>query len=280
MGLFDRRRAPAGGQSRFTGAPAAPIRHPFVPVPDVDAGGPELDEVMRAHLERLTAAAETDVDSLTTEQFDAALTTRLVARDRLHGTGLGFSYTVPFTEHIDEVLTLDLPTTVVTLPDSRIAATRRQLHTLVDIGRANLVREMEAADVRAVRLGSPRHSVTALVGDSPYTGSFARFLLDAVDRWLPEADLHGGIVFAVPHRHAVLLKTCATPAEARDALELVPVYAAEMYADGAGPVTPHVYHWYHREVSCLTHEREDGSLELRTTPLLDGILGRSRRRAG
>ncbi|MGG5258565.1 hypothetical protein [Phycicoccus avicenniae] len=275
MGLFDRWRAPAGGSAQST---TTAIRRPLLPVPDVD--GPEIDEAVRAHLERLTAAAETDVDSLTPEQFDAALTSRLVARDRLQSTGLGFSYVVPFTDHIDEVLTLDLPTTVVTLPDSRLAATRRYVPTLMGIGRSNLVRQMEAADVEHVRLGSGRRSVSALVGDSPYTASFARFLLDAVDRWMPRADLHGGIVFAVPNRHSIVLQTCATAAETRLALELVPEQAAEMFDDGVGPVSPHVYHWYHREITCLTEDAGDGSLLVRPTPLLEGMMGRGGRRAG
>ncbi len=279
MGLFDRWRAPAGGSAQFTGN-TLPVRRPLVPVPDVDADGPSLDEEVRRHLERLTAAAETDVDSLTSEQFDAALTTRLVARDRLHATGLGFSYVVPFTDHIDEVLTLDLPTTVVTLPDSRLAATRRHLPTLVDVGRANLVRLMETTEVEAVRLGSGRRRTTALVGDSPYTASFARFLVDAVDRWMPGADLHNGIVFSVPHRHAIILQTCATPAEARLALDLVPEQTAEMYTDGVGPVAPHVYHWYHREITCLTEEQPDGSLRVHPSPVLEGMLARTSRRAG
>jgi hypothetical protein len=274
MGLFDRWRAPAGGSAQST-TTSPSVRRPLLPVPDVDADGASLDEAVRAHLERLTAAAETDVDSLTVEQFDAALTSRLVARDRLHGTGLGFSYVVPFTDHIDEVLTLDLPTTVVTLPDSRLAATRRTMSTLMEIGRSNLVREMDTADVEVVRLGSGRRTVTALVSDSAYTASFARFLMEAVARWMPKADLHGGIVFAMPHRHAIVLQTCATPAETRLALELVPAFAAEMYDDGTGPVSPHVYHWYHREITCLTEEQEDGSLEVRPTPLLEGMLGRS-----
>jgi hypothetical protein len=41
-----------------------------------------------------------------------------------------------------------------------------------------------------------------------------------------------------------------------------------------------VYHWYHREISCLTTEVEDGSLVLTTTPLIDSMLGRSSRQAG
>ncbi len=279
MGLFDRWRAPAGGSAQLTGN-TRPVRRPLVPVPDVDDDATSLDEAVREHLERLTAAAETDVDSLTPEQFDAALTSRLVARDRLHATGLGFSYVVPFTDHVDEVLTLDLPTTVVTLPDSRLTATRRYLPNLVDVGRANLVRQMETAEVRAVRLGSGRRTCTALVSDSPYTASFARFLVDAVDRWMPGADLHGGIVFSIPHRHAIVLQTCATPAEARLALDVVPEHTAEMHADGVGPVTPHVYHWYHREITSLTQEQADGSLEVHPSPLLHGMLTRTRRRAG
>lgn len=273
MGLFDRWRAPAGGSAQSTTAPS--VRRPLLPVPDVDADGASLDEAVRAHLERLTAAAETDVDSLTTEQFDAALTSRLVARDRLHATGLGFSYALPFTEDLDEVLTLDLPTTVVTLPDSRLAATRRSVATLMEVGRTNLRREMDTADVEVVRLGSGRRTVSALVSDSAYTASFARFLVEAVTRWMPGADLHGGIVFAVPHRHAIVLQTCASAAETRLALDLVPTLAAQMYADGTGPVSPHVHHWYHREITRLTEEQEDGTLVVHPTPLLEGMLGRS-----
>ncbi len=278
MGLFDRWRSLAGGAATVPGT-TSPVRHPLAPVPDLDSD-PAIDAAARAHLERLTAAAETDIDSMSPERFDAALTSRLVARDRLHATGLGFQYVMPFTEHVDEVLTLDLPLSVVTLPESRVVATRRHLWSLMEIARANLLEELQTADVERIRLGRPRHSVSALVGDSPYTSSFARFLPEAIERWLPGADLSGGVVFAMPHRNALVLQPCSTPAEARAALELVPAHAAEMYADGAGPVTPHVYHWYHREITCLTEELPDGTLAVGSTPVLDAMLSRGRRRAG
>ncbi|QKE84270.1 hypothetical protein [Arthrobacter sp. NEB 688] len=278
MGLFDRWRTPAGGTVMVSGA-TAPLRHPLAPVPDVDSDV-ELDAAVRAHLERLTAAAETDVDALTQEQFDGALTARLVSRERVHATGLGFQYALPFTEHVEEVLTLDLPTSIVTLPQARVLATRRSLSSLMEIARANLLRRMDDADVERIRLGSARHSVTALVGDSPYTSSFARFLPAMLERWAPGSDLSGGVVFAMPHRHAMVFQTCTSAAEVRDALELVPAHAAEMYADAAGPVTPHAYHWYHREITCLTEELADGRLAVSSTPLLESVLSRGRRRAG
>ena len=124
-----------------------------------------------------------------------------------------------------------------------------------------------------------RHRVTAVFGDSPYTASFARFLSEGVSRWAPAADQHAGIVFALPHRHAIVFKTCGDAQQTRDALDLVPMHADSLHTEELSPVSPHVYHWYNRQISCLTTQNEDGSLTLRTTPVLESMLG-ARRQAG
>ena len=117
------------------------------------------------------------------------------------------------------------------------------------------------------------------MGDSPYTGSFARFLNEAVSRWLPDLDDRNGFVFAVPYRHAVLLQPCSTAAEVRDALELVPDYAQRMHAEGVSPVSVHTYHWLGRQITCLTTEEDDGTIDVQPTEVLEQVLG-LRRRAG
>ena len=78
------------------------------------------------------------------------------------------------------------PAIDVRLDWERTIAYRRHLWSLMEIARANLLEELRTADVERIRLGRPRHSVSALVGDSPYTSSFARFLPEAIERWLRE----------------------------------------------------------------------------------------------
>src|SRR5829696_6463387 len=141
MGLFDR--------FRTSSSPAAEISSPETvvrteqthirAVPDVDDGTSDFEDSVREHLERLTAAADSDIASLSPAEFDAALTSRLVGAERIQSTGLGFSYASHFADHIHEVLSLDLPTAVVTLPDSRIVETGRRVPSLVNKGRTNLL---------------------------------------------------------------------------------------------------------------------------------------------
>ncbi len=280
MGLFDRWIAPARRGSAMTEDDLRPTSRPVSPVPDIDSDTGMLDQAVREHLARLTAAAETDVESLSHEEFDAALTSRLVGAERMQSTGLGFDYATHFADHVDEVLTLDLPTAVVTLPDSRVDETGRRLSSLVDRGRTNLLHQLETSPVDVERVGDGPRSAWTVTGPSPYTASFARFLNDAVYRWLPDADTHNGIVFAMPHRHALVIQTCATASQARDALEFVPSLAQSMYHEDPGALSRHTYHWLDRQVTCLTEEDGNGGLTIRPTPFLENLVGFSGRRAG
>ncbi|MGL5911843.1 MAG: hypothetical protein ACRCZP_17705, partial [Phycicoccus sp.] len=220
-----------------------------------------------------------DVDVLTPEEFDSALTARLVGTDRIQDPARGFDYANWFSDGIHEVLSLDLPSAVVMLPESRLTETGHRVPALVERGRQNLATLAVTSPVDVERVGDGGGSVYALIGDSPYTASFARFLDLVVRRLLPRADAEGGFVFAVPYRHAIVIQPCSTAQQTRDAIELVPPYAQALHADGSGPLSPHTFHWLDRRITRLTEERADGSLELATTPFLDHLLG-TRRDAG
>lgn len=281
MGLFDRWRLPQDHEESpappsVPAEPDTPVRH----VPDVDDDSGELSASVREHLERLTAAADADIASLDPGAFDAALTSRLVGAERIQSTGLGFTYATRFADHVHEVLTLDLPSAVVTLPDSRIADSGRRLPSLVNRGRSNLMALVENTPVDVEHVTEGGRGLYTVMSDSPYTASFARFLTMAAQRWLPQADPVNGWVFALPYRHALVLQPCATAADVRDALELVPAWAQRMHADGVSPISVHTYHWVDRQITCLTTEEEDGSLSVHPSPLLEQVLGYSPRVAG
>lgn len=281
MGLFDRwkpsqDRAESPALPDVPAEPAAPIRL----VPDVDDDTGPLSVSVREHLERLTATADSDIASLDPGAFDAALTARLVGAERIQSTGLGFGYATRFAEHIHEVLTLDLPSAVVTLPDSRIAETGRRVPSLVNKGRSNLMALLEHTPVEVEHVTEGGRGLYTVMGDSPYTASFARFLTVAAQQWLPHADPVNGWVFALPYRHALVLQPCATAADVRDALELVPAWAQRMHTDGVSPVSVHTYHWVDRQITCLTTEQDDGSLSVHPSPLLEQVLGYAPRVAG
>ncbi len=278
MGLFDRFKAPrtqedAAPSSGLPEARTMPARH----VPDLDDEPGPFSDSVREHLERLTAAADADIASLDPGAFDAALTSRLVGAERIHSTGLGFSYASRFADHVHEVLTLDLPSAVVTLPDSRIAESGRRLPSLINRGRTNLLELLETAPVDVDRVTEGRRGLWTIIGDTPYTASFARFLNDAAHRWLPDVDDRNGWVFALPYRHAILLQPCGTAAEVRDALELVPDWAQRMHADGISPLSQHTYHWVDRQITCLTTENADGTMSVRPSEMLEQVLGLGRR---
>lgn len=278
MGLFDRLRAPRTGSEAtapptVSAGPPAPRRL----VPDIDDEPGVMSHSVREHLERLTAAADADIASLDHAAFDAALTSRLVSAERIHSTGLGFSYAGQFADHVHEVLTLDLPSAVVTLPDSRVLESGRRLPSLVNRGRTNLLELLEASTIDVERVTEGRRGLWTVMGDSPYTASFARFLNDAARRWLPDVDDRNGWVFALPYRHAILLQPCGSAAEVRDALELVPEWAQRMHADGISPLSQHTYHWVERRITCLTTEQEDGTMSVHPSPVLEQVLGLGRR---
>lgn len=281
MGLFDRWRLPQDHEESpaLPSVPAEPDT-PVRPVPDVDDDAGPFSASVREHLERLTAAADADIASLDPGAFDAALTSRLVGAERVQSTGLGFAYASRFADHIHEVLTLDLPSAVVTLPDSRIAESGRRLPSLVNRGRSNLMALVENTPVEVEHVTEGGRGLYTVMSDSPYTASFARFLTVAAQRWLPHADPVNGWVFALPYRHAIVLQPCATAADVRDALELVPAWAQRMHTDGVSPISVHTYHWVDRQITCLTTEEEDGSLSVRPSPLLEQVLGYSPRAAG
>ena len=275
MGLFDKffGRAPKSDVVTLAPSPRPPS------VPDVDNDDSGLPHDVRARLEALTREAHLDVDDLSPEEFDAALTSRLVDADRLTTSGLDFSYSSAFAPHLREVLTLDLPSAIVTLPDDRVAERGVRLPRLLDQARRNLQQHMRTADVQVTRVGGPNRSVQVISGDSPYTASYARFLTEALELWHPHADTHGGIVFALPHRHAIVYQLCSNARQAQDAIELVPAQAEAMQTDGLSPVSPHVYLWLDRQVTCLTEWAPGGGLTLRLTPHLEGVLAGGRHRA-
>lgn len=281
MGLFDRWRLPQD-REESPALPSVPVEPdtPIRLVPDVDDDAGPFSATVREHLERLTAAADSDIASLDTGAFDAALTSRLVGAERIQSTGLGFSYATPFADHIHEVLTLDLPSAVVTLPDSRVAQSGRRIPSLVNRGRSNLMALLENTPVDVEHVTEGGRGLYTVMSDSPYTASFARFLTLAAKRWLPQADPVNGWVFALPYRHALVLQPCATAADVRDALELVPAWAQRMHTDGISPVSAHTYHWVDRQITCLTTEGEDGSLSVHPSPLLEQVLGYAPRAAG
>ncbi|KRE61649.1 hypothetical protein [Nostocoides sp. Soil756] len=274
MGLFDQFRAHPGAYGLSMDQP--PLR-PTAPVPHLDDLEAPFEEWIRDHLARLTDAAESDLDALDQDEFDAALTVRLAGSARLRETGLGFEYALPFADGVDEVLSLDLPDAVVTLPDERVSVLGRYVPDLVDLGRRNLRRLLAVTPVDVDHLSAGGSSCVLVQSDSPYTASFARLLFEAVPWWMPDADTSNGVVFAMPHRHAVVFQTCSSPAETKTALDLVPWHASQLYGEGVGPVSPHTYHWLDRRVTTLTHETSDGSLTVRPTPFLESLLANVRR---
>jgi hypothetical protein len=279
MTLFDWWSELVSGSGRHR-APKVPVLDVPAPrtmgVPDLDDDTSRWSESVRDHLESLAAAALPDGAPVDPERLESTLTSRLVDADRIHSTGLGFEYATPFIDGIHEILTLDLPSAVVALADDRIETTGRRRPRLIDIGRGNLHRRLESTDVDVARAGEPTRRVWVVSSDSPYTASFARFLADGVRQWLPDVDDHNGFLFALPHRHAIVLAPCATPRETAAALDLVPAVAREMRMEGVAPVSLDTFHWLARRVEPLMMLERDEALGLRPTAFLQGVLDRGR----
>ena len=202
----------------------------------------------RAQRDALDRAAGATPDDLGPEEFDAALTSRLVGAERLDASGRPFGYASAYAPGLLEVLALDLPSAVVLLDDEQVARRGLPVPRLLELGRVGLQRLMGTTPPVRHEVTDGGRSVHVLLGESPFTASFARFISDALTLWHPDADLSGGMVFSLPHRHAVVYQMCATEQQTRDAVEIVPAQAAAMRTDDAPDLPTDTFFWLDRHV--------------------------------
>lgn len=200
--------------------------------------GAQWDPVVREHL---AAVLRPDDEEPTHEELGERVIARLL--DVTAGDPrLTFDYAPQWQPGVAEILAVDYPDRVSMLGDGSV----RELVPLgpwYDRARRNLLRELAAAEVRVETVEHDGHRIRCALSDSVYTASGALLLPELLPRWVPGIDLSGGVLFGVPFRNQLAFAACADAAAALGGLMLLPVFTANGYADGVGPVSPNVYYW-------------------------------------
>ncbi|NHA67008.1 hypothetical protein [Phycicoccus flavus] len=231
------------------------------------AGWPD---VVREHFEKTFRVVDADLDALSDEEYLAALRMRLVDEQTTRALLGSFEHALPWADGVVRLPTLDLPESVAT-PSGEELRGRGDLARLLDRAWANTAALVATEDLEREHVEHEGHDIWCVLGDSFYTASLALVLPDLVRRFEPAADLSGGVVLAVPHRHLLAYRVLDSPGAALGALLLLPRFAAGAYADSPGPVSPHTYLWRDGEVTTLTSV-EDGTLSVTPGPYLEELL--------
>jgi hypothetical protein len=134
---------------------------------------------------------------------------------------------------------------------------------------------LRQSDAQVDRIEHDGMAFWCAVGDDVYTASYAVILPDALRAWAPGADLSVGVLFAVPFRHQLAFAVCSDREAVLGGLQLLPLFAGTGFADGVGPLSPHVYLW-HDGVVTQVSRHVDGGIEVRPGPHLEAILGDDR----
>lgn len=226
-------------------------------------------KAVRAHFGRLL-----DQTHGASRDSDGTLVVRLMALDQVDTGGLTFTYAPEPIPGLHEVLGVDRPETVETLSDAVVEGRAVPLGALLDEGRENLRALLRRSDAQVDRLTHDGHEFWCAVGDDVYTASYALVLEDALRMWAPNTDMSPGVLFAVPFRHQLAFSVCSDRDAVLAGLTMLPLFAGAGFADGIGPLSPHVYLWLEGTITQVSRHA-DGGVEVRPGPHLEAILGDS-----
>lgn len=186
----------------------------------------------------------------------ATLRARLVPED----LDLGSSVCRSFVPGINEMLALDLPTTVRSLANDELHELGMDERAAWELAMRNTREDPEPLVPET--LETNEGAFLALEGGSFFVASRVRWLDELID-----VGEHGAVV-AVPNRHLIL----AHPIEDLSVVGVIStmvVAAAASFRDGPGSVCPLIYWWHRGRMALLPIDLDAG--QLRLTPPADFV---------
>lgn len=232
------------------------------------SGGPETwSALVRAHAEAVVPALDSaPLSELSQQEVAGRAFLRLVDGSQLARRP---DYAREVADGLLEVLALDEPLTVRQLTDHDLE--HFDIAALHAAGLAHLVAEpTEALEVFAGTRGEPIHVVE---GSSVYTASKLLVLPDLLRKNVGERDYPEGVLVAVPTRHQLMFHPIED-LQALAALQTLASLAATEFAEGVGPLSPHVYWWRDGTLTQLSFPAEDGGVRIEVGEALTGLLER------
>lgn len=232
-----------------------------------DAPQRQWPKLVDDHVGRLAAPAPS-LKALSDDQLREQLALRIVEEASLPDPAW-FPSAPTLCGDLRQVLVLDFPETVITPPESDLAA-RGDLDEWRAVARGNLWRMMRSEprehEVLSGREGGQFH---VLLGESFYTASMAIFLPELLSM-VGQADLDQGVLVALPFRHQVAFRVVDGP-DAALALQNLFAFAMGGYEDGAGPVSPHVFWVKDGRWEQVTRRDENGPQIVVNAELADAL---------
>lgn len=209
-----------------------------------------------------------DVEELSEDQLEAATYLRLQPAAISDVTIQPHAPSI--VEGLVTLLAVDLPSTVVT-PAETFWDGHGGVDRWREAGLRNLAALIGSDQLELTVADTDDYAFRALTGDSFFTATLALLLEQVLAAYDDGADQTYGVLVAVPFRHQLVWRAIDGPG-AIPTLNALVRFAVTGHADGAGPVSPHVYWVRHGRWEQLTRIEEDGSVSVQVSAELQAAL--------
>ncbi|WP_331717354.1 hypothetical protein [Yinghuangia sp. ASG 101] len=213
------------------------------------------ESLIHDHVDKLVRAREAPsaVETMPADELWARLYPRLTAADTLPNDP-GFGYATVPAPGLREVLALDLPEVVQTLPSEALG----RLGDLAELRlRAmNNLRALPIEDHDMVKQDDGAR-FRLVVGASFFTSSRVLVLDELAERLSGETIGPHGALVAMPSRHLLAFHPISGT-DVLPSLNALATFAAHRYDEAPGPVSPYVYWWRAGRLVQLSERSEDG----------------------
>jgi hypothetical protein len=209
-----------------------------------------------------------DLETLTESALEAATYLRIQPSDV---SDLSNQPTAPsIAPGLVTLLAIDLPATVAT-PGEEYWAARGGADRWRAVGVRNLSALIGSPELAVERLASDDVEFRVLHGESFFTATLALLLPQVLAAYDGDAATEHGVLVAVPHRHQLVWRPLDGPG-AVATLNAMVRFAVLGNADGAGPVSPHVFWVRDGRWEQLTRIDDDGSVGIEVSAELQAAL--------
>ncbi|WTX00261.1 DUF1444 domain-containing protein [Streptomycetaceae bacterium NBC_01309] len=215
--------------------------------------------LIRDHVDKLVRAmdAPSAVETLPTDELWARLYPRITSDDNLPDDP-AFGYAPVPAPGLREVLALDLPESVQTLPGDALA----QLGDIAEL-RLRAMNNLRALPVEDHDVVKQDDGATfrVVAGDSFFTASRVLVLDELAERVGGEGIGPDGALVAMPFRHMLAFHPIVGM-DVIPSLNALAAFAAYRHEEAPGPVSPYVYWWRRGRLTQLSERDEEGQLSI------------------
>jgi hypothetical protein len=234
-----------------------------------DAPVGEWASLARIHVRHLLDPTP-EVSALSDADLAGLVRLQLMARDELHDASY-YPISPGPTPELVELVTLHLPDSIATPPESEFGVREGGLSRWREIARTRLAEHLFHEEMQHERIGMDESDAFHVISsDSDYTASFSLLLPELMARLEIRAS-DSGVLLAVPSRRQLAFRVVDGP-DATLALHQLFRFAMSRYDEGPGRVSPHVF-WVYDDRWTQATTIEDGQARVSVDEELAEALG-------